>query len=448
MFSWLRTPRPLETAEMAWTERCMIRLADQFGLDVLRDASFLIPAEYAAAFDGSEAHAVDIFDDVCEAMSIAPSHLRFEIVDDGFLPDSCGHYDRSAGPIVRVRASLLGDPCRLVATIAHEASHHLLLGGGIQRGDEPDLEPTTDLLPVFFGYGIFMANATVRFRATHAGTVETWSISGQGYLPSRVFGYALALAAAFRGENRPRWAAALRPDAKEPYQLATRRLNTCDSLFHPDTYVARMPPPTTADLMHQIGHPSATFRFDGLVRLEERFSHGARLPMDELERLAELVRDRDIDVAAAAVRALGASGGVSSSINDELQRAVWLPRVKVRAAAIRALGRLGEAGPEFVDSLARLSGDVDSEIAGAAAEAAAYCGRRAPVLATPLLRLLRRAVIDADTGLARTAARALTSVTLDALAAVDDFFAADPELRTLAADALRSASDADRSESA
>jgi hypothetical protein len=450
MLSWFRASPPLQTSEKAWTEHAMRRLADWFGVELLRRAEFIIPDEYRPAYDGSETQACSVFDEVCRTMQVPRGELDFEIVDDEQLPGAVGHYARyaaaeegadaaAANPIVRLKRSQLVDLCQLTATIAHEVAHHRLFGGGFHLGDEPDLETTTDLLPIFFGYGLFPANATVRFTATHTLNWEHWSISRQGYLPSRVFGYALALAAAFRGEHRPRWSKALRPDAKEPFDRGERYLATGDSLFLPNTYQRSAASPSTAELVHRLAGGTATFRYDALRELEERRSAGTvPLSQSDADRVTRLLYDRDADVAAAAARTLSACRPASDSIVHELQRAVWSSRIPVRAAAIRALGRLEVCNHETMDSLGRLLAEDHTDIIEAVAAAVAHLGERASELAVPLLRLLQQANIAGKDALSLTAARAVASVVADPVEAVlAHYRGGDPELRMLALDAVR-----------
>lgn len=84
---------------------------------------------------------------------------------------------------ISLRRSLLKQPDKLIAVIIHEMSHIKLLGEG--RMSEND-EELTDLLPVFFGLGIFSANGVTP--STSSG-----GVSKLGYLPPSIFGYTLAL---------------------------------------------------------------------------------------------------------------------------------------------------------------------------------------------------------------------------------------------------------------
>ena len=93
-------------------------------------------------------------------------------------------------------------PVALVATIAHELGHERLLGEQRIESERRDGEPLTDLCSVFFGMGIFAANAAFEFRRsdTHYGTTRL------GYLTEPMCGCALARYAWLRGESSPGWA--------------------------------------------------------------------------------------------------------------------------------------------------------------------------------------------------------------------------------------------------
>jgi len=77
---------------------------------------------------------------------------------------------------------MLLDPMSLVATMAHELGHVILLGGNLLTHDTPDQEPMTDLLTGFTGLGIFTANSAARFmqfqddRRAPDGRPNGWAI--------------------------------------------------------------------------------------------------------------------------------------------------------------------------------------------------------------------------------------------------------------------------------
>jgi hypothetical protein len=112
----------------------------------------------------------------------------------------------------------------LVAVIAHELGHEILLGQKRISIDEPDHEPLTDLLTVFFGLGIFTANSTIQDRGWHSGGWSGWETSKMGYLDQPTLGYALAQFARVRAEHNPAWIKYIRPDVRAPMKQSFRFL--------------------------------------------------------------------------------------------------------------------------------------------------------------------------------------------------------------------------------
>jgi hypothetical protein len=99
----------------------------------------------------------------------------------------------------------LREPQSLVATLAHELGHVLLLGDEKLSRRAANMEPMTDLITVFLGMGIFTANSAFQYRAFTDGFQSGWSMSRQGYLSEQQWGYALAQFARMRGEPDPKW---------------------------------------------------------------------------------------------------------------------------------------------------------------------------------------------------------------------------------------------------
>ena len=147
------------------------------------------------------------------------------------MPGAAGQYEPG---LVRLAESELADPPGVVAVVAHELAHHLLMGRGLLVHDL-DAEWVTDLLPVCLGLGIFTGNATLRKKIERQGRHSSWSMRRRGYLNSCTIGYALALFAWVRGERRPDWARFLRPDAAQSLAAGLRYLDASqDSLLGPE----------------------------------------------------------------------------------------------------------------------------------------------------------------------------------------------------------------------
>lgn len=98
--------------------------------------------------------------------------------------------------IITLNPSNLKDLEQLIATIAHEICHPILLTFPKAPPGGPEAEEyATDLAVAFFGFGVFGGNSAFvhnQFNDNATGT-QGWSISRSGYLTQNEWGYALAL---------------------------------------------------------------------------------------------------------------------------------------------------------------------------------------------------------------------------------------------------------------
>ena len=195
MWGWPSAKCPLTTGEKTWTETRMRSLADRFGINRLIAAKVLLPTSehFPELYEGTAADAHRLMIRLCGAMSIDPDSLDLEVCTDEQIPGAAAVYDRreSGRPVIWVASSSLHDAQRLIAILAHELSHELLLGHNLIVREAQDMEWVTDLTPVFFGLGVFAANTTISEGREDRGQYTEWTIKRHGYLPSRIFGYAL-----------------------------------------------------------------------------------------------------------------------------------------------------------------------------------------------------------------------------------------------------------------
>jgi len=225
---------PVSDEERQWVDDGFRRLERMLGRGRMLEAEVVLPTaeHFPDPYDKTPATVEKLFQRVCAYMRVDPRRIELEIFPDEteelrkVLPYWRGNAARCAGlyvqdqaergdgeddtsderrMVVAIRGTQLQDPLALVATVAHELGHVILLGGGRMNTKASDHEPMTDLLTVFLGLGIFTANSAGRFRQYHDDRRQGWSMQRLGYLPEEVYGYSLARFARERGEDKPEW---------------------------------------------------------------------------------------------------------------------------------------------------------------------------------------------------------------------------------------------------
>lgn len=224
MFNF-RPKLPLCEEDRQWVEHGFDRLSRVLGHKRLLQARVILPdaEHFPDPYDKSDRAVKKMFCRICDYMQVDRSQIELEIFPDetselkelmpywsGGAGSSCaGLYfhpdEENPKMVVALRESNMEDPLTVVATLAHELGHVILLGGGRIGHNAKDMEPLTDLLTVYLGFGIFTANCSSRFRQWEKDGKQGWSMQHLGYLPEEVYGYALARFASARGERNPKW---------------------------------------------------------------------------------------------------------------------------------------------------------------------------------------------------------------------------------------------------
>jgi hypothetical protein len=242
---------PINDEERIWVNEGFRRLEKLLGRRRMLEAKVVEPTaeDFPDAYSKTSEALERLFSRVCGYMGVDRSTIKLEIFPDEteelreILPSWSSHSGRGAaglylhatqqaratdnadeGMIVAIRSSMMNDPTSLIATVAHELGHVILLGGGLMSASTDDHEPMTDLLTVFLGLGIFTANSAARFKQFQNNTKIGWSMNRLGYLPEPVFGYAMARFAAERGEQKPLWSRHLSPNVKSDFKNSQRWL--------------------------------------------------------------------------------------------------------------------------------------------------------------------------------------------------------------------------------
>jgi len=237
---------------------------EQFGsrqlqADVVLPTARFLPPDYSATKSEIE-HLVT---SACLHMQVDRQWIDLQLFDGSAekraaqsgTKRAVGHFHMANGrAVVSLDLAEAADPIMLLAIVVHELCHVRLLGEKRITADRKDHERLTDLLTVFFGFGIFGTNAAMRFdrRASKAVIIPRGEFDDRtlnaarsndgynrlGYLSSAEFGYALGCYAWLRRELDPGWSKFVNPGplaamrqslkfltaASQPGELPTQRL--------------------------------------------------------------------------------------------------------------------------------------------------------------------------------------------------------------------------------
>lgn len=300
----------------------------------------------------TESSARNLFRRICEQYGFSKNSVELEFYqfDDHGGGAPLGLYQQGndlCRAKVCIATSLFQRPAEMVATMAHELAHHLLLSGSgdLDAADEIDHEYLTDLVMVFTGFGVFAANCTVLDRSYGDGTMSYFEISKSGYLSSIQFGYALGLMAWMRNENSPAWINQLRQDAKETCRNTIRYLKKTGDAFVDPQFGSKPDCRSIDDLVSQ----SPTVRLATLTQwqLESR-------PIDQIAGyITKLLEDPVADIRVSAIN-LFSDGSIPLNPTSEraLVRSLSSKDEQESLYACQALFQRSFAG---VDELVRRS---------------------------------------------------------------------------------------------
>ena len=286
---------------------------------------------------------------------------------------AAGHYDalESGRTVIRIARSRLAEFQGLVATLAHELAHELLLGRGLLTTEVDDHELVADLLPVFLGLGIFPANAALFEQARQYGSRQ---IRQHGYLPSHVLGYALALFAHVRGEGVPDWCEYLRLDAAEALRAGLKYLEkTGDTLFDRASLRSRSHAITPRELVERLTSGSASAKLAALWQIKKDGPTGG----EQVDAVLSLLEERDEYLRTEAAWVVGAHALAPDRSPGLLYDALRSRDGATRATAAWALGKFPAQAEETIPRLIPLLEDPEDAVVVNAAGALGLFGHRA-----------------------------------------------------------------------
>lgn len=217
---WNRKKKlPITEDDKIWVDEDLNWLRTEFGETHFLEIQTITPTKnfYNRTFDGSEKDAEFILERTMELMKIEDVTIKLNFFSDDIVEsedgtlltspaDINGKWKSAAGTfemnedetIISIETQQLKDPMSLIATIAHELSHQILLGEN--RIEEND-EFLTDLTAISYGFGIFIGNSRFHFSQFTTNSGFGWQYSGQGYLPEQIIAYAMAWLSKERNEK-------------------------------------------------------------------------------------------------------------------------------------------------------------------------------------------------------------------------------------------------------
>jgi len=228
LLSWGTPKLPLDESQKEWIEKSLQWLLNEFGEEYFLKHQTVLPEPsfFPDKFQGTEESVVKLVERVCSYMDVSPNLVEVDFFcdrDETAAKHRTGNEEEYSGAAgfyfsnasqetrrkIAVNVSQFKNPTNLVATIAHELGHAILLGGGRISPDYKDHEPLTDLITVFLGLGIFTANSAFHFSQWQDHSHQGWSASRLGYMSEEMFAYSLAAYAWMRGETNPKWSSHL-----------------------------------------------------------------------------------------------------------------------------------------------------------------------------------------------------------------------------------------------
>ena len=220
MFWNKKIKSPVSQADEEWLNSDLTWLREAFSEEHFHQIRTITPTTdfYNRTFDRTEEDAYFILERTKELMSIQNDNIELtffsnsptEMQDGSMLSTpsdnamgswggAAGTYERSDGKvIIAIEISQLNDTISLIATIAHELAHEILLGEGLLEENDEFL---TDLTAIFYGFGLFLGNSSFRVMQRNTAFGSEWGFSSQGYLPEQVIAYVMAWLSFERNEE-------------------------------------------------------------------------------------------------------------------------------------------------------------------------------------------------------------------------------------------------------
>lgn len=228
---------PIDAQSKIWVEQEFEWFAQEFGIRALRSSKTVLPTlEFLpGAYEQTESDIDGLMVRVAGFLDVNPHDLRLSYYEDDkpmFGEPENGEISAEQPCEIWLEVNSLQDPILVVADLSREIAHAKLVRRNLSLANDDDHEESSELLVVFFGAGIFLANTAFFDSNWNSEGWTGWSVGKMSHLSMNVFGYAMAVYALSRDEPNPEWAKFLRPDVLAPFKQGIRYiLETGDCAF-------------------------------------------------------------------------------------------------------------------------------------------------------------------------------------------------------------------------
>lgn len=368
-------------------------LANRIGYDRFLRSEVVLPEEqfFPDPYHGTEECVRKLLDRVCGFMDVASDRVALELVEETANENANGFWipEDDGGCTIQISTSLLDDIQALVATIAHELGHQLLLGGGHISTDAKDLQNVTDLLVAYLGLGLFPANSAFKSAAWFDQGWEYRQIQKRGYLPSRMLVWAMALHCWMRDEVNPQWLGHLNTDPRGELKTGLKYLSrTGDSWFHPSTAQESMNDVSIDRLLDELKQGSDSRQLNAMWNLADH-----KRAVEAIEPLRRHLSDTRPFIREHACATLHAIGEWPDDLLEEFVSLLHDSASGVRIQAAQCLAQSGQVSDAVLDELGRMLGDEKQQVVDAVATALGRIGPSAQPVVPRLLGAVKKSVV-------------------------------------------------------
>ncbi len=342
MFGLTKPRPPLTTFQRVDIELLMRKTIETVGADWVKNAPAVTSIDQLAIDSSTPQTLLDSASaEVRGRLNMPDVVIETKIVDGRQLgyPSTYQADCQDDGPLISIADDTVADPLRTVMELAYQYSLHFWRS---QPQPTPlDTDPrTTNLLPVCCGLGILASDASLYDNQWSQAGWSGWSISRSGYYNAVELGYALALWARARGETKPAWNRALRPDSKVTAGQAWRYFAAHKKSGGRLLFDAAKIPGSDRE-MKELGDWLGGRDLAFALAAGYALSNFDELPPLVIEAALDATRSGDKDLVPVAVRLLAGARHDSAEVIDRVCSLIRSDSTQTSLAAIQAADALG-----------------------------------------------------------------------------------------------------------